>query len=43
LTDKGVDIRYQHYSISPYAYGMPMLSIPYEKLGGIIKPRFIPK
>lgn len=43
LTDKGVDIRYQHYSISPYAYGMPVLSIPYEKLGGIIKPRFIPK
>ena len=43
LTDKGVDIRYQHYSISPYAYGMPVLSIPYEKLGGIIKLRFIPK
>ena len=43
LTDKGVDIRYQHYSISPYAYGMPVLSIPYEKLGGIIKPRFMPK
>lgn len=43
LTDKGVDIRYQHYSISPYAYGMPVLSIPYEKLGGIMKPRFIPK
>ena len=43
LTDKGVDIRYQHYSITPYAYGMPVLSIPYEKLGGIIKPRFIPK
>ena len=43
LTDKGVDIRYQHYSISPYAYGMPVLSIPYDKLGGIIKPRFIPK
>ena len=43
LTDKGVDILYQHYSISPYAYGMPVLSIPYEKLGGIIKPRFIPK
>ena len=43
LTDKGVDIRYQHYSISPYAYGMPVLSIPYEKLGGIIKPRFILK
>lgn len=43
LTDKGVDIRYQHYDIGPYAYGMPALSIPYEKLGGIIKPHFIPK
>ena len=43
LTDKGVDIRYQHYSIGPYAYGMPVLSIPYSKLNGIIKPRFIIK
>lgn len=43
LTDKGIDIRYQHYSIGPYAYGMPVLSIPYNKLGGIIKPRFIAK
>lgn len=43
LTDKGIDIRYQHYSIGPYAYGMPVLSIPYSKLGGIIKPNFIPK
>lgn len=43
LTDKGIDIRYQHYAIGPYAYGMPVLSIPYNKLGGIIKPRFIPK
>ena len=43
LTDKGVDIRYQHYSIGPYAYGMPVLSIPYNKLDGVIKPRFIPK
>ncbi|WP_296244237.1 MULTISPECIES: RsiV family protein [unclassified Psychrobacter] len=43
LTDKGVDIRYQHYSIGPYAYGMPVLNVPYDKLSGIIKPRFIPK
>lgn len=43
LTDKGVDIRYQHYSIGPYAYGMPVLSIPYSELSGIIKPHFIPK
>ena len=43
LTDKGIDIRYQHYAIAPYAYGMPVLSIPYSKLSGIIQPRFIPK
>ena len=43
LTDKGIDIRYQPYDIAPYAYGMPVLSIPYNKLGGIIQPRFIPK
>ena len=43
LTDKGVDIRYQHYAIGPYAYGMPVLSIPYNKLGGIIRTRFIPQ
>ena len=43
LTDKGLDIRYQHYAIGPYAYGMPTLSIPYNHLNGIIKPRFLPK
>ncbi|WP_321155522.1 RsiV family protein [Psychrobacter sp. LV10R520-6] len=43
LTDKGIDIRYQHYSIGPYAYGMPILSIPYDKLRRIIKPHFSPK
>lgn len=43
LTDKGVDIRYQHYSIGPYAYGMPVLSIPYSKLDNVIKPHFLSK
>jgi hypothetical protein len=43
LTDKGINIRYQHYDISPYAYGMPVLSLPYNQLHGIIKPHFIPK
>lgn len=43
LTDKGINIRYQHYSIGPYAYGMPVLSIPYSKLNNIIKPHFMPK
>ena len=43
LTDKGVDIRYQPYVIGPYAYGMPMLSIPYSKLDKVIKPHFLRK
>mgnify|MGYP006164289231 FL=1 len=43
LTDTGVSIRYQHYSIGPYAYGMPVLNIPYSKLDKVIKPHFIPK
>lgn len=43
LTDKGLDIRYQHYAIGPYAYGMPVLHIPYRQLDGVIKPRFMPK
>ncbi len=42
LTDKGLDIRYQHYAIGPYAYGMPVLSVPYSQLRGIVKARFIP-
>ena len=43
LTDKGVNIRYQHYDIGPYAYGMPTLTIPYKQLDGILKSQFLPK
>ena len=43
LTETGINIRYQHYSIGPYAYGMPVLSIPYSQLDEVIKPHFIPK
>ena len=43
LTETGINIRYQHYSIGPYAYGMPVLSIPYSQLDKVIKPHFIPK
>ncbi|MEN6670019.1 RsiV family protein [Psychrobacter sp. B38] len=43
LTDKGIDILYQPYAIGPYASGMPILSVPYSQLDGVIKPRFIPK
>ena len=43
LTDKGIDILYQPYAIAPYSSGMPVLSIPYNKLHGIIKPHFLIK
>ncbi|MGP9545230.1 RsiV family protein [Psychrobacter sp. AOP7-B1-25] len=43
LTGTGISIRYQHYSIGPYAYGMPVLNIPYSKLDKVIKPHFIPE
>ena len=42
FSDQGLNIRYQHYDIAPYAYGMPVLTIPYSQLGDIIKPKFIP-
>lgn len=42
FTDKGIDLLYQPYDIAAYAYGMPMLSISYEQLGGIIDPRYVP-
>ncbi len=43
LTDKSINIRYPHYAIGPYVYGMPILTIAYDKLDGILKPRFMPK
>lgn len=41
LTDKGVVLRYQAYDIGPYAYGLPELVIPYDKLSGIIRPQYL--
>lgn len=43
LTDKGLDIVYQPYAIAPFAYGMPVLSMTYEQLNGVINPRYVPK
>ncbi|WP_438012266.1 RsiV family protein [Psychrobacter raelei] len=42
LTDKGVVLRYQPYEIAAYAYGMPELTVPYNQLKGILKPKYIP-
>ncbi|MES1956406.1 DUF3298 and DUF4163 domain-containing protein [Salinisphaera hydrothermalis] len=38
----GMAVTYQAYDIGPYAMGQPTLTIPYDQLHGILKPRFIP-
>nr|WP_233237274.1 RsiV family protein [Bordetella sp. LUAb4] len=43
LTRDGVVIKYDAYSIAPYVYGEPELTIPYDALVGILKPDFLPK
>lgn len=43
LTDKGITLTYQPYEIAPYAYGMPKLTVPYAKLIGIVKPKYLPQ
>lgn len=41
LTDKGMVLKYQAYDIAPYAYGLPELVIPYNKLGDIVQPQYL--
>ena len=43
LTDEGVSFKYQAYQISPFAYGLPELTIPYSELKGIIAAKYIPR
>lgn len=43
LTDEGLTFRYQAYQISPYAYGLPELVIPYSELKGIIATKYLVK
>jgi hypothetical protein len=42
LTPQGVTVKYQAYSIAPYVYGEPEISIPYSRLVGILRPEYIP-
>ncbi len=42
LTDLGLLVKYQPYEIAPYAWGEPELLIPYSKLDGILKPKYLP-
>ena len=43
LTRDGIVVKYDAYSIAPYSYGEPELSIPYADLRGILKPELLPK
>jgi hypothetical protein len=42
LTKDGVTVKYDAYSIAPYSYGEPELTIPYKELVGILRPEFLP-
>lgn len=43
LGKNGLKATYQAYEIAPYAAGQPTLTIPYEQLQGILKPRYLPE
>ena len=42
LTHAGVVVKYDAYSIAPYSYGEPELTIPYADLKGVLRPEFMP-
>ncbi len=42
LTFGAVTLKYEVYSIGPYASGHPELKIPYPRLNGILKPQYFP-
>jgi len=42
LTQDGVVVKYDTYSIAPYSLGQPELLIPYAELGGILRSEFFP-
>lgn len=42
FTAQGLMVHYQHYEIASFAEGDPQLVIPYEKLKGILKDKYLP-
>ncbi|MCU5782097.1 hypothetical protein MA04_01397 [Alcanivorax balearicus MACL04] len=42
ITDQGVALLYNVYSIAPYAMGQPELTVPWNKLDGLIRERYLP-
>lgn len=43
LSDDGVVLHYDVYSIAPYAMGQPELTIPWSDLDGVIRARYRPE
>ena len=42
LGKQGLILQYGEYEIGPYVVGLPRITIPYEKLQGIVKPEYLP-
>lgn len=42
LTFGALSLKYDVYSIAPYAMGHPELKLPYPRLNGILKPEYFP-
>jgi len=42
FTAQGLMFHYQHYEIASFAEGDPQLVIPYDKLKGILKDKYLP-
>lgn len=42
LTSGALSLKYDVYSIAPYAMGHPELKLPYGRLKGILKPQYLP-
>lgn len=42
LKPDGLLLKYQPYAIGPYSEGTPEIRIPYERLGTVLKPAYLP-
>jgi len=42
LTRDGLVVKYDAYSIAPYSYGEPELTVGYDALRGVLRPEFLP-
>ncbi len=43
LGKQGLILQYAEYEIGPYVVGLPRLTIPYDQLGSILKPEYLPE